>query len=179
MIKFGTYLLPFVCSACLNSYAWMYLSFNHSLEVMKNTAYIKNVFSLMQLHIFSISQKGYCSLCYERVAFCLKRGVLLGLKISDFGWKRGVFVQFPRKGMFLKLGYERGIPFGREWRGRAYYVVIVLSLRSHDMLISKRHHIWMKLVNQQTIIRYHKSILCHEIALLILFLPVYPMIGQL
>ena len=40
-VKFGMYLLPFVCSACLNSYAQMYLSFNHNLEVMTNTMYIE------------------------------------------------------------------------------------------------------------------------------------------
>ena len=26
----------------------------------------------------------------KKIAFCLKRGVLLGLKISDYGWKTGV-----------------------------------------------------------------------------------------
>ena len=40
-VKFGMYLLPFVCSACLNSYAEMYFSFNYDLEVMKNTTYIE------------------------------------------------------------------------------------------------------------------------------------------
>ena len=64
----------------------------------------------MQLHILSLSQKGYCSLYYEKIVFCLKRGVLLGLKISDFGWKRGdFFTKIREKGVFFKLGYERGI----------------------------------------------------------------------
>ena len=59
---------------------------------------------LMQL--ISPSQKGYFVLYNEnKIAFALKRGVLLGLKISDFGWKRGVFLaQNPRKVFFLKLG---------------------------------------------------------------------------
>ena len=46
------------------------------------------------------SQKGQAILYNEKGnAFCLKGGVLLGLKISDFGWKRGVFfIQNPRRG---------------------------------------------------------------------------------
>ena len=64
---------------CMNiySYASMYLSFNNNLELMKNTTYIENVFSLMQLHIFSFSQKGYCSLCNENIPFCLKKGCFI------------------------------------------------------------------------------------------------------
>ena len=40
-VNFGMYLLPIDCSACMNCYASMYLSFNHNLEVMKNTTYIE------------------------------------------------------------------------------------------------------------------------------------------
>ena len=48
--------------------------------------------------------------------FALKRGVLLDLKISDFGGKWGVFLaKNPRKGGIFQAGYERGIRFGREW----------------------------------------------------------------
>ena len=46
----------------------MYLSFNLNLKVMKNTMYIENVLSLMQLHIFSLSQKG--TLAYIRKKSC-------------------------------------------------------------------------------------------------------------
>ena len=100
------HLLPFVCSACLNSYASMHLSFNHNLEVMKNTTYLKNVLSLIQLHIFSLSQKGYFSLYYKKKSrFAWKRGVSLGLKISDFGWKRVFFrPKSAKKGCFSDLG---------------------------------------------------------------------------
>ena len=46
----------------------------------------------MQLHIYyHFHTKGHCSLCYDKIAFRLKRGVLLGLKVSDFDWKRGDF----------------------------------------------------------------------------------------
>ena len=55
-------------------------------------------------------------LCYItkiELRFAFKRGVLLDLKISDFGWKSGVFlVQNSRKGVFSKLGYEHVIRFG-------------------------------------------------------------------
>ena len=36
--------------------------------------------------LISLSQKGYFMLCNEnKIAFCFKRGILLDLKISDFG----------------------------------------------------------------------------------------------
>ena len=63
----------------------MYLSFNHNLEVMKNTTYIENVFGLMQLHIFSLSQKSTLAHITKKNRVLLKRGVLLGPQISDFG----------------------------------------------------------------------------------------------
>ena len=67
----------------------------------------------MQLHIFSASQKRNCSLYYEKIAFSLKkkRCVILGLKISDFGGNTGVFFssKIREKGVFFKLGYDRGI----------------------------------------------------------------------
>ena len=50
-VKFCMYLVSIVRFACSNSYAWIYLSFNHNLKVMKN------VLSLTQIHIFSLSQE--------------------------------------------------------------------------------------------------------------------------
>ena len=88
----------------------MYLSFNHNLEVMKNTTYLENVFSLMQWHIFSLSQIGYFSLYHEKIAFCLKRGVFLGLEIGWFFFS----YEIREKGVFFKHGHERGIRFGQE-----------------------------------------------------------------
>ena len=45
-------------------------------------------------------------------------GVMLGLKISDFGWKWGVFSsKIHEKGVFSKLEYEPGICYGRELGG--------------------------------------------------------------
>ena len=65
----------------------------------------KNIVSLIQL----FHKKGNLSYITKiQNAFCFKRGVLLGLKVSDFGWKRGIFcVQNPRKGGVFKLGYEQ------------------------------------------------------------------------
>ena len=43
--------------------------------------------------------KNILSYITRSIAFCLKRGVLLDSKISNFSWKRGVFfIQNPRKG---------------------------------------------------------------------------------
>ena len=64
-----------------------------------------------------ITKKGTLSYIMKiKSRFTFKRGVLLDLKISDFGWKMGLFLaQNPRKGGLSKLGYKRGIRFGREW----------------------------------------------------------------
>ena len=77
--------------------------------------------------------KGYFILYNEnKITFCFKKGFLLDLKISDFDWKRGVFSQRIReKGVFFKLGYERGIRFGREWGDR----VIMTSLQYYLKLL--------------------------------------------
>ena len=94
----------------------MYLSFNHNLKVMENTTHIEKCIEFDAVTYILTITKGYFSLYDEKIAFCLKRGVLLSLKISDFDWKRGVFSSKIReKGVFFKLGYERGIPFGRGW----------------------------------------------------------------
>ena len=51
----------------------------------------------------------------KKSPFAEERGVLLSLKISDFGWKRGIFSSKIReKEVFFKLGYEHGIRFSRE-----------------------------------------------------------------
>ena len=61
----------------------------------------------------SLSQKGTFYTMKIKSRFALKRGVLLDLKISDFVWKRGVFLtQNPRKGVIFKPGYARGIRLG-------------------------------------------------------------------
>ena len=66
---------------------------------MKNTTYIEKCIELDAVTYILITTKGYFSLYDEKIAFCLKRGVLLSLKISDFDWKRVFFiVQNPRKG---------------------------------------------------------------------------------
>ena len=58
-VKFGMYLLPFVCSACLNSYTYMYLSFNYNLEVMKNTTYIEKCLEFDAVtYILTFTKKG-------------------------------------------------------------------------------------------------------------------------
>ena len=45
----------------------------------------------------------------------------MDLKISDFCWKRGLFLaQNPQTGVFFKLGYERGVLF---CRGACYHKI--------------------------------------------------------
>ena len=56
-VKFCMYIFLFVSSACFKCFAYMYLIFNHKLEVTKNTAYIENLLSLIQL--FSLHKKEY------------------------------------------------------------------------------------------------------------------------
>ena len=66
---------------------------------MKNSTYIEKCIEFDAVTYTLIITKGYFSLYDEKIAFCLKRGVLLSLKISDFDWKRvGFFVQNPQKG---------------------------------------------------------------------------------
>ena len=81
---------------------------------MKNTMYTEKC--LIQL--ISLSQKG-CFILYNenKIAFCFKKGRFIGPKNLAFSVEKGVFFS-PRireKGVFFKLGYERGIRFGREW----------------------------------------------------------------
>ena len=45
----------------------------------------------MQLHIFSLSRKGCFSLCYEKNAFCLKKGVFYWASKSAIWIEKGVF----------------------------------------------------------------------------------------
>ena len=90
----------------------MYFSFNHNLEEMKNTTCIEKCPEFDTVtYILTFTEK-VLRLYNEKNAFCLKMGVLLGLKINDLGRKMGCFfVQNPRKEVFFKIGYERGIFF--------------------------------------------------------------------
>ena len=99
-VKFCMYLLTFVCSARLNSYAQMHLSFNHDLEVLEKTTYIAKCLEFINSHSH---KKGYFSFYFEKNVFWLKRSVLLGLKISDFCRKR-VFIspKIREKGVFFQ-----------------------------------------------------------------------------
>ena len=55
----------------------------------------------------------------KKIAFCLKKLCFIGPQNQWFQLKKGCFLSKIReKGVFFKLGYERGICFGREWEGR-------------------------------------------------------------
>ena len=70
----------------------MYLSFNHNLEVMKNTTYIEKCLEFDAVtYILTFMKKGYCSLYCEKIAFCLKRGVILGASKSAISVEKRVF----------------------------------------------------------------------------------------
>ena len=95
----------------------MYLSFNHNLKVMKNTTYIEkcNEFDAVT-YILTIT-KGYFSLYEETNPVLLKKGCFIEPQNQRFRLKKWCFfIQIREKGVFFKLGYERGIRFGREWR---------------------------------------------------------------
>ena len=50
-----------------------------------------------------------------KTAFCLKRGILLDLKISDFGWKGYFFSKICERCVFSTLGTSMDVRFGRAW----------------------------------------------------------------
>ena len=80
-VKFCMYIFLFVSSACFKCFAYMYLIFNHKLEVKKNTAYIEKFeFDTIIL----TSQKRVLYLVERKNRVLLKRG-LLEHKINDFG----------------------------------------------------------------------------------------------
>ena len=62
----------------------------------------------------------------NKTRFALKKVFYWAWKISDFGLKKkkSFFVRNSRKGVFFKLGYERGIRFGREWEGRSLVGIV-------------------------------------------------------
>ena len=72
--------------------SYMYLSFNHTLEVMKNATYIENVFSMIQL--LSFSNKGYF------ISYIAK----IQMRFAHF-----FFVDNPLKRCVFKPGYDHGI----------------------------------------------------------------------
>ena len=70
--------------------------------------------SLMQLHIFSLSRKG-TSAYVTKNRVLLKKGCFIEPQNQRFRLKKGCFFlsKTREKGVFFKLGYERGIRFGR------------------------------------------------------------------
>ena len=72
---------------------------------MKNTIYTEKMFDTFNLAFTNKATLSYIMKIKSR--FISKRGVLLDLKISDFGWKRGLFlIQNSEEWLFSKLGYE-------------------------------------------------------------------------
>ena len=86
--------------------------------------------------------KGYFILYDEnKIAFCFKRGVLLDLKISEFGWKMGCFSR-PRpesaKGGIFQAWVRLGtsvvyIHFGRDWGGGGGGGVLIQRFRLNSI----------------------------------------------
>ena len=88
----------------------MCLSFDHNLEVMKKYDIHTNVLSLVQLHIFSLSQKGFFSLYYEDIAFYLKRWCFIGPQNQRFWSKKGCIFhpKYAKTGCFSNMGTSFG-----------------------------------------------------------------------
>ena len=89
-------------------------------------------------------KKGYFSLYYEKIVFAKKSGVVLGLKISDFGWKRGVFFRpkSAKKGDVFQTWVRAWYTLwsGVGWTGTSYWLLSLhVNQPSHswDMAFSK------------------------------------------
>ena len=113
-------------------------------RVIKNTTYIEMSSVWCNYIYFDFYKKGTLAYITKKWRFALKKGGgLLGLKISDFGWKRGVFFssKVREKGGFFKLACERGIRFGREWRPGFWYCDIIIwgIFGDRPSLIEKLH----------------------------------------
>ena len=109
ILKKGTFcmnLLPFVCSECLNCYASMYLSFNHNLEVMKNTTYIEKCleFDVVTYILIFTKRVHYLTLRKNRVL--LKKGCFIERQNQRFRLKKGCFFRpkSAKRGYFFNLG---------------------------------------------------------------------------
>ena len=111
------YSLPSICSSCLNSYAQMYLRFYQNLEVMKNTTYKEKCLEFDAVtYIITFTKKGNVAYTYitKKNRVFLKKGVFYWASKSAISVEKWVFFSKIReKGVFFKLGYERGIRFGR------------------------------------------------------------------
>ena len=107
---------------------------------MKNTMYTDK-----KLQLISLSQKGKLSYFYNenKIAFFLKKkggGVLLDLKISDFGRKFGVFLaQNPRKGGMFQAWVRAWYTFWSGVGGRGYDAGRHLIISMY-MIIKVLHH---------------------------------------
>ena len=116
-------LFLFLCSAfellCINGFELLrYIRSNEKYDVLRKMSWVWYSYSHFHKH-------GTSSYITKRNAFCLKRVVLLGLKSAisvEKGWVffflggggGGVSSKIREKGVFLKLGQEHGLRFGRE-----------------------------------------------------------------
>ena len=113
----------------------MYLSFNHNLEVMENTTYIEKCLEF-DAELYSHFHKKNGTVVYitkKSRFFFLKKGVLLCLKINDFGWKRGIFrPNSAKKGVFFKTWVRA---WHKPWSGvggRDSLTTLVIELYNWD-----------------------------------------------
>ena len=98
----------------------MHLSFIHNLEAMKYTPYIEKCFEFDAVTYILTFTKRYFSLHHEKFAFWFKKGCLIRPQNQRFRLKKGwgfFSSQIREKVFLIKLGYERGIGFGRELGG--------------------------------------------------------------
>ena len=68
----------------------MYLTFNHTLEVMKNMTYIEKM-SLFSYNYSHFHKKGTLSCITNKNAFCFKKRVFYWASISAITVEKGVF----------------------------------------------------------------------------------------
>ena len=91
---------------------------SRNIKRIKNTIYIERYFEFDTI-ILAFIKKMLLYHIQRKNAFCLKRGVLLDLKISYFGLNRCGFFrpESAKTGCFSNTGTSMDIRFGREVRG--------------------------------------------------------------
>ena len=70
----------------------IYLSFNHNIELMKNTTYIEKCLEFDAVtYILTFTKKGTLAYITKKISFCLKKGCFIGPENQRCRLKKGCF----------------------------------------------------------------------------------------
>ena len=93
---------------------------------MKNTMYAEEMFDAINL---AFTKRVLILYNNDKIAICFEKVCFIGLKISDFGWKRGVFLaQNPRKGGIFQAWVRAWYTFWSRVGGRAENMYIMIQI---------------------------------------------------